>query len=229
VWVARDYAGEIDRVDPRTNRVVKRIAVAPRPGGLATGGGYVWAFHFQAPTVTRLDARTGAKRVFAVPGASGTGIAYADGAVWLLTENPSALVELDAVTGRVKARVAIAPAGPPKHAVIDTWWVAAGGGSLWLGEPNTDRVTRVDASTAKVRASIPVPVSTPFGVVFFHGAAWVAGTGKVVRIDPAADRAGTPFRLSKTSAALFTQLAAGASGLWATDYDQGALYGLRVS
>ena len=72
-------------------------------------------------------------------------------------------------------------------------------------------------------------VSTPFGVVFFRGAAWVAGSGKVVRIDPAGDRAGPAVALAKDSRALFTQLAAGASGLWATDYDQGVLYRLGVS
>jgi streptogramin lyase len=229
VWVARDFAAEIDRVDPRTNRVAKRIAVAPRPGGLATGGGFVWAFHFQGSSVTRIDAATGAKRVFTVPGALGTGLAYAAGAVWLLTQTPSALIELDPDTGAVRARIAIAPHGPPRHAIADTWWVAAGGGSLWLANPNYDRVTRVDIATAKVRASIPVPVAAPFGVVFFHGAVWVAGSGKVVRVDPASDRPGAALPIATGAGALFTQLAAGPSGLWATDYDRGALYRLRAS
>jgi streptogramin lyase len=229
VWVARDFAGEIDRVDPRTNRIAKRITVDPRPGGLATGGGFVWAFHFQHPSVTRIDAATGAKRVFSVPGALGTGIAYAAGAVWLLTQSPSALIELDPSTGDVRARIAIASAGPPKHAIADTWWVAAGGGSLWLTNPNYDRVTRVDIAAAKVRATIPVPVAAPFGIVFYRGAAWVVGSGKVVRIDPADDRPGAALGLAKGAAAFFTQLAAGPSGLWATDYDRGMLYRLRVS
>jgi streptogramin lyase len=229
VWVARDSAAEIDRVDPGTNRVAQRIAVDPRPGGLATGGGFVWAFHFQGASVTRIDPATGTKRVFSVPGALGTGIVYAADAVWLLTESPSALIELDPETGEVRARIPIASHGAPRHGVADTWWVAAGGGSLWLANPNYDRVTRVDVAAAKVRASIPVPVSTPFGVVFFRGAAWVAGSGKVVRIDPTRDRPGPARALAKGSSALFTQLAAGPAGLWATDYDRAVLYRLRVS
>ncbi len=229
VWIARDFAGEIDRVDPRTNRVAKRIAVAPRPGGLATGGGFVWAFHFQSGSVTRIDATTGATRVFSVPDALGTGIAYAGGAVWLLTQRPSALIELDPATGAARTRIAIASSGQPRHAIADTWWVAAGGGSLWLTSPNYDRVSRVDTATARVSASIHVPVSAPFGVAFFRGDVWVAGSGKVVRIDPASNRPGAARPLGRGAGALFTQLAAGPSGLWATDYDQGALYRLRAS
>ncbi len=229
VWVARDSAAEIDRIDPRTNRITKRVAVAPRPGGLATGGGFVWAFHFQGGSVTRIDAATGAKRVFSVPGALGTGIAYAAGAVWLLTESPSSLIELDPEAGAVRTRITIASTGPPKRGVADTWWVTAGGGSLWLANPNYDRVTRVDPATAKVVASIRVPVSAPFGLVFLRGTLWVAGSGKVVRVDPADDRPGAARPLGKGAGALFTQLAAGPAGLWATDYDQGMLYRLRAS
>ena len=70
-------------------------------------------------------------------------------------------------------------------------------------------------------AALPVPRAAY--------AAWVVGSGKVVRIDPAADRPGAALGLAKGAAALFTQLAAGPSGLWATDYDRGMLYRLRVS
>jgi len=225
-------SSSVDRgCSPMSRRIWRRVGSATARSALtsATGGGFVWAFHFQHPSVTRIDAATGAKRIFSVPGALGTGIAYAAGAVWLLTQSPSALIELDPSTGDVRARIAIASAGPPKHAIADTWWVAAGGGSLWLTNPNYDRVTRVDIAAAKVRATIPVPVAAPFGIVFYRGAAWVVGSGKVVRIDPADDRPGAALGLAKGADALFTQLAAGPSGLWATDYDRGMLYRLRVS
>lgn len=231
VWVARDAAGEIDRVDAATNRIKERIKVAPRPGGLTSGGGFIWAFHFRIPSVTRIDATTGAKLVFSVPDGmgTGTGIAYTGDAVWLLTEAPAALIKLDPNSGAVLAHVLITPPGAPKHGVIDTWWVVAGGGSLWLANPNYNRVTRVDVATATVVASIPVPVSTPFGVAFYRGAAWVSGLGKVSRIDPATNRPGLAVGLAKGSTALFTNLASGPSTLWATDYDHGVLYRLGGS
>src|SRR4029079_1729366 len=82
VWVSRDVGDEVARTDPKANRRAARIYVASRPGGLAAGGGYVWAFHFLGPYVTRLDQTTGAKKVFTVEGAAGTGIAFAEGAAW---------------------------------------------------------------------------------------------------------------------------------------------------
>jgi YVTN family beta-propeller protein len=228
IWVARDVGDEVVRIDPATNRVSARIEVESRPGGLAAGGGYVWVFHFQGSTVTRIDADTGAKKTFTVPRALATGIAYSEGAVWLLTEKPAFLIELDPATGAVRARVPVTPRTPPKHGIVDTWWVAAGGGSLWVVNANYDRVTRVGAAGAKVVASVAVPVEIPFGVTFGNGAAWVAGEGKVVRIDPATNRVTGTVTLSETSAPIFTQVAFGPAGLWATDYDAGRLYRLHA-
>jgi YVTN family beta-propeller protein len=229
VWVSRDAAGEIDRIDPRSNRLAARIKVDARPGGLTSGGGYVWAFHFLGGQVTRIDVHSGEKKVFTVPGASGTGIAYLGNALWLLTSGPSSLLELDPETGAVLAKVPVTPRGTPKHAIVESWWVAPGGGSLWVLNANWDRVTRVDPATASVVATIPVPVEVPFGVVFYRGAAWVAGAGVVVRVDPATNKPGRRIALDPHSLPVFTQVAAGPAGLWATDYDTGMLYRLRVS
>jgi streptogramin lyase len=228
VWVARDIGDEIDRINPTTNRLAARIKVESRPGGLAAGGGYVWAFHFLGPYLSRIDETTGEKSVFTITGAAGTGIAYDAGAVWLLTATPSSVIKLDPETGKVLARIPITPPQPPKHGIVDTWWIAPGGGSLWLANANYDRATRIDEATAKVTAYVPVPVEIPFGVVYYKGAAWVAGAGKVVRIDPATNRVAGVVTLSKTSQPVFTQVSAGPSGLWATDYDEGVLYRLHV-
>ena len=226
VWVARDLANEIDRIDPASNRVRARLKVAERPGGLTAGGGYVWAFHFLGPQVTRIDEQTGARRVFTVADVAGSGIVFADDAVWVLATRPPGLVKLDPATGKVLARVAIPLSPTLKHGVIDAWWVAAGAGSLWVAQANYDRVVRVDIASAKVVKVIPVPTPAPFGIAFHRGGAWVAGSGKVARIDPATNRAAAPLTLARGSAPVFTQVAAGPSGLWATDYDKGVLYHL---
>jgi YVTN family beta-propeller protein len=126
------------------------------------------------------------------------------------------------------ARVAVAPQTAQKHGLIEAWWVAAGGGALWLANANYDVVTRVDAATAKVVATIPVSAPAPFGVAFFQGAAWVGGSGKVARVDPATNRVAGTLPLSPSSSPLFTQVASGDAGLWATDYDRGLLYRIHV-
>ena len=73
VWVARDVRDEIDRINPKTNKLVGRIKVDSRPGGLAAGGGYVWAFHFLGAVTDADRPATGEKRVFTVTDAAGTG------------------------------------------------------------------------------------------------------------------------------------------------------------
>ena len=224
VWVARDGAAEIDQIDPASGRLSKRIKVALRPGGLTAGGGYVWAFHFLGRQVTRIDETTGAKKVFTVAGLAGSGIVYARAAVWAVSSGSTALLKLDPATGAVLTRLELPLPPVPKHGIIDAWWIAAGAGSLWVAEANYDRIVRV---TGKVARAIPVPVATPFGVAFYRGAAWVAGSGKVARIDPATNRAARPLTLAAGSSPVFTQIAAGPSGLWATDYDRGTLFRLR--
>ena len=227
IWVARDSGGEVDRIDPATNRLVARIPVAARPGGLAAGGGYVWAFHFADSTVTRIDAATNAKREFTVSDGTGTGIAYVDGAVWVLYAAHDALIKLDPATGAVLTRIQIDHPAPAKHSIVSTWWLAAGGGSLWAVDPNFDTVTRVDPATGKVAATIPVPLEQPFGIAYGDGAAWVGGAGRVVRVDPATNTVTGTIVLTP-SQPIFTQVVAGDSGLWATDYDAGRLYHLHT-
>ena len=227
VWVARDVGDEVDRIDPESNRIVSRIKVDSRPGGLAAGGGYVWAFHFLGPYLTRIDETTGEKRVFTINRAAGTGIAVDGGAVWLLTANPSSVIKIDPESGKVLARIALKPPQPPKHGIVDTWWMAAGGGSLWVAIANYDQAARVDEATGKVKAYVPVPAQIPFGAAVYKGSAWIAGESKVVRIDPKTNKVAGVVTLSP-SRAVFTQVAAGPSALWATDYDTGKLYRLKV-
>lgn len=177
--------------------------------------------------MTRIDAATNAKAEFTVPGGTGTGIAYEDGAVWLLHAGRDELVKIDPVTGAVRARIPAEPQTPRKHGIVDTWLLAVGGGSVWAVDPNFDTVTCVDAATGKVVATLPVPLSEPFGVAFAAGAAWVGGAGRVVRIDPPTNRVTGTIVLS-ASQPVFTQVAAGDSGVWATDFDAGRLYHLHV-
>ena len=225
VWVARDGAAEIDQIDPAADRVTKRVRVALRPGGLTAGGGYVWAFHFLGPEVTRIDQTTGVKKVFTVAGLAGSGIVYAGGAVWVVYFGFDRTPEARPGKRRgTRAGGASAPA-TPKHGIIDAWWVAAGAGSLWVAETNYDRVAPRHRQGC---AAIPVPVVAPFGVALLPRRGLGGGLGKVTRIDPATNRAGDTLTLEPGSSPVFTQLAAGPSGLWATDYDQGVLYRLRV-
>jgi streptogramin lyase len=226
VWVARDFAAEIVRVDPSSGAVKARIVVARRPGGLTTGGGFVWAFHFLDGTVTRVDPRTNGVSTFSVAGAASTGITYAEGAVWLLTVQPTRVLKLDPATGAVLARVRISPPTAPKHAFIAAWWLVAGEGSLWLTNPNYDMVTRIDPATAKA-VYVGVPVSRPFSVAAGVGAVWAVGERSVARIDPATNRAVGLGALPAADSTGFMQVVQDGDGVWITNFDKGAAYRVR--
>src|SRR6185437_76097 len=42
VWVSDRHSGTVDRIDPGTNRVVRRIGVGNRPTGIALVNGALW-------------------------------------------------------------------------------------------------------------------------------------------------------------------------------------------
>ena len=226
VWVARDGAAEIDQIDPAADRVTKRVRVAlmarraHRRRRLRLG----IPLPRTAGDADRPDNRREEGLHGRGPGRIGDRLRRGSGLGGLFgfDRTPEAR---PGRTARYSRGWGFRSPATPKHGIIDAWWVAAGAGSLWVAETNYDRVLRV---TGKVARAIPVPVVAPFGVAFYRGAAWVAGSGKVTRIDPATNRAARPLTLEPGSSPVFTQVAAGPSGLWATDYDQGVLYRLRV-
>jgi streptogramin lyase len=221
VWVADDYGGEVVRIDSASNRVVTRIDVPPRPGGVAAGGGFVWLFHTRTGTVTRIDPVTAAAVTFDVPDAHGTGIAYAAGGVWLLTIDPIAVLRLDPQTGAVTARVLLEPFGV-RHPFMPAWSLATDGRSLWAANPNYDMVTQVDAAAARVTNHIRLPRDQPFGVAVAGGDVWVAARTGVVRLDATRGTVKGELILPSTGSG-YTSVAYGFGAAWVTSFDAGSL------
>ena len=73
----------VARIDPRSNRIVKRIKVGGGASALAVGEGAVWVVKSLDDTVSRIDART--NRVTTIPvGVSPADIAVGAGGVWVI-------------------------------------------------------------------------------------------------------------------------------------------------
>src|SRR5690242_5744563 len=58
VWTTDFALGGVVRIDPGTNKVVRKIALPGRPFGLAYGAGSVWVADRSADVLTRVDPRT---------------------------------------------------------------------------------------------------------------------------------------------------------------------------
>jgi streptogramin lyase len=97
-WVARDEAGAMDRIDPRTDEVVATIKVGDHPCvGMAAAFGSIWVPSCSKQAVYRISAASeDVEAVVKVPvfkTFSGTGpfggFAAGVGAVWIVTEGKS--------------------------------------------------------------------------------------------------------------------------------------------
>jgi streptogramin lyase len=230
VWVSCDSCGEIVRIDAATSRVVARIAVSPRPGGLALGGGFVWSFHTLASTVSRIDPSTGAVSTFAVPGVEGAGIAFSRGSVWLLSSaRPSSVLRLDPQTLAVQARIPLEPSGS-QHPFKEAWGLVGDDSRLWAANPNYNMVTELDPLAAavkrRVRGISQSPLDQPFGIALAGPDVWVAGRSGVVRVDERTGAIrGALFLPSAGSG--FINVVYGFGGAWVTHYDRGTLTRVR--
>ena len=102
-------AGSVQRVDPRSNRLVATIPVGPVPRFLVTGAGGVWVLNQGDGTVSRIDPAT--NRVVATIAADVAGpggdIAVGANRVWVRATRVL-LSAIDPATNRVVARF-----GPP--------------------------------------------------------------------------------------------------------------------
>jgi streptogramin lyase len=227
IWVASDYGGRVARIEGATNRIVQRIAVATRPGGLAAGGGFLWVFHTLDSTITRIDPRSGTASEFTVPGAQGAGIAYTQDSVWLLSSvDGGEVLRLDPRTLAVAARVPLEPFGR-LHPFKEAWSLGADGASLWAANPNYNMVTEVDAASATVRRHVRsgpfwAIAEQPFGVALGGGDVWLAGRSGVGRIDAAS---GTILGAldSPSTGSGYTSITYGFGGAWKTSLDRGTV------
>lgn len=226
LWISCDACGEIVRIDPATNQVVARVAVPPRPGGLAVGGGFLWAFHTLASTVSRIDPRTGSVATFSVPGVEGAGIAFSRGSVWVLSSaRPSEVVRLDPQTLAVEARIALNPSGQ-QHPLKEAWALVGDDTRLWAADPNYNMVTEIDPSTnavkRRVRGISQSPMDQPFGIALAGDDVWVATRSGVDRIDERTGEIRGAIWLPSAGSGLIS-VAYGFGAAWVTHYERGTL------
>ena len=144
LWVAQGFANPsfVDRIDPGTGRLEKRITI-PRGGangGLTFGDGAVWvAGNVDAPEVPKLSKIDPAtNRVVAtVPALAGqaSGVAVGGGFVWAGARDGLWKI---GETGEIVARIPLAP-----HPET----VAYAAGAAWVADGEAGTVVRIDATT----------------------------------------------------------------------------------
>jgi streptogramin lyase len=163
VWVTAWEAGRLVEVEPTTMRIVRRIAIGPRPTGLHVAGGGLWVgFGRSATAIARFDPNNrNVERVpvgvrapsWFVAGARGLWIQAADN-VLVHVEDGHVVDRL--TFGRTLAQGALAPDG-----------------TLWIPDKEQSLVYRVDPGTARVLGSFAAGPGA-FLAVRAYGSMWVA-------------------------------------------------------
>jgi virginiamycin B lyase len=213
VWVAGSKPNSVQRIDPKTNKVVAAVALpAEACSGLAFAFDSLWVPLCSAtPSMVRVDSRT--NQVIATlnigPAGPEGGIAASADSIWLVTDKDGTLVRIDPATNEVRQKIRIAP-GSFNPVFSD--------GAVWVSGFAANVLTAVDASTGEIRASIPVGPQPRF-LAAQAGSVWTLnqGDGTVSRVD-----ASTRKLVATIQAGLPGEggdIACGAGSVWASLFE----------
>jgi streptogramin lyase len=176
VWVANDGGGTLARIDPKKNRVTRRIKVGRGACEVAAGFRALWVTNYRTGSLLRVDLRTYRVRVIRV-GDTPFDVIVAAGRVWATAWRDGTLVEIDPTTARVVRRIAVG--AYPTSLLFRSR-------SLWVGfgRDATD-VARVDPATGQA-SHLSVGVKAPSHFLSTPGGIWVVNDGDaIVHLDPA--------------------------------------------
>jgi DNA-binding beta-propeller fold protein YncE len=182
VWLATAARGEISRIDPASNRVVARIAVAPGSNYLAFGHGALWAVSSSSNLIQKIDpARNrvaGSARLGRQPGF----LAAGEGAVWVQEQADGTVARVDPATVKVSGRIKVDAS--LMYGDIDT-----GSGKVWLRTTAGQSFVVIDAATLAIRARVGNPSGsgairyTPIGIWTSahdrHSLSWWPDPGRI--------------------------------------------------
>jgi branched-chain amino acid transport system substrate-binding protein len=162
VW-AVDPDQTISRLDARTGRLVKTIAVHAR--GIAAGPEGVWFRN--GNTVTRVDPRTNrVGQTISLGSPAPDAIAVGAGKVWVSAPPEGVVWRVDPGPSPVTSTIRVGEG---------VTYVAYGAGSVWAANYVDSTVSRLDPRTGEVKATIPVGGAQALAAG--AGAAWVSSAG----------------------------------------------------
>jgi streptogramin lyase len=213
LWVANDGSGTLARINPRTNRVVRRTSVGHGAFLVAAGAGAVWVTNYKRGVVLRVDPRTGRVRSVRI-GPEPSDVLVAFGRVWATDWRAATLVEIHPRTVRVLRRVRL---GPDPAAEL-----TARSGAIWIGFGRAaTAIVRYDPTSRSVER---VAVGSPSPRSFVTGTRdlWIqAGDNNVLHVDPVTRRVLGRLRFGRT---LAQGAAAPDETLWIPDKEQNIVY-----
>jgi YVTN family beta-propeller protein len=209
VWVAND-GGTLVRIDPRTNRVRKRIRSGAGACFMTADARALWIANYKGGLV-RVTPQGRVQKI--AVGATPDSVLVAFGRVWVTTWGAGKLAVVDPRTLKVVHRINVGskPAG-----------LAARNGAVWVGfSRDATAIARVSPGNYRVDR-IDIGVREPRGFVAGTKDLWIqANTGDLVQFDPVARRVLAHLEVGRTLA----QGAVAPDGtIWVPDKEQNLVY-----
>jgi len=167
IWVPSCGTHALDRLDPKTGKVVATIPAdaANSEGGIATGAGSVW-FVVKPSNLLRIDPATNAvTATIELPSGSENPV-FANGFVWVASFGQNQLLKVDPKSNTVVATI---PVGPKPR------FITVGEGSVWTLNQGDGTVSRVDMKSGKLIVTIECGIPGSGGeLTYDNGSIWAA-------------------------------------------------------
>ncbi len=213
LWVLKNDDQAVERIDPKTQRVVAHIALGFVPFDMEVTDNAVWIGGYWMDQLLRIDPATNAvvARLTLPDGVSG--IAASPNAVWVASTIAGVVSRIDPSTNAVTQTVTLACPSSCFQGSMPLA-LAVDGNAVWVRTAGDGLVVRLDPQTGTVTATIEV--SYPLGrngldhIAVLDGSLWVAGV-TLQRIDEASNR------LTGSIAVEATSVTSGFGSLWITD------------
>jgi len=179
VWVAGAKPYSVQRIDPRTNRIIAKVSLSGEAcSGLEFGFESVWVpLCGENPALVRISALTNkiTATLPVAPAGEEGGIAASGDSIWMVTDKNGTLSRIDPGTSKVRQTISVPPG---------SFNLVFADGIIWVSGFETSVVTAVDASSGSVLLSIPVGPKPRF-LTTGAGSIWTLnqGDGTISRID----------------------------------------------
>lgn len=225
IWIASCQAGELDEIDPTTNRVRHRYSagIGPgREGAFAYAAGSLWVPSNRPDTtgslILRIDPATGRTVARIIVGPRSDVVVAGFGSVWVASSAADSVFRLDPVRNAITARIGVGPS--PKFMAVD-------GPALWVQNRRDGTVSRVDPGTNLEVARVGSGAPTEWGdLAAGEGAVWLSVDGKpVTRIDPLTNRVTHQYVGGSGADAIRV----GFGSLWVADHQHGEVWRIPVA
>jgi streptogramin lyase len=182
VWVGNRAGAKGDpttqgivKIDPRTGTVAKRTSILLGVQDVGVGFGAVWVTNRRKRTVTRIDLKTGVRKLVSLalrPGQLAIGAGY----LWVANPGDDQVTRVDPKTFQTNT---IAVGRNPSHIAVGH------DGTVWVTNSADSTLTRIDASTGRTLGTPLSLLLNPGDVLVTDATVWVASVGgnAVQRVD----------------------------------------------